>query len=59
MSFEELRRTNFVKDFVKFYSMDKFNLQNIIVEAEKFKPHIINTHKATRLVFETYDGAFI
>lgn len=39
--------------------MDKFNLQNIIVEAEQFKPHVINTHKATRLVFETYDGAFI
>ena len=37
---------------------DKYNVQSIVLERDTMRPHIVNTDKATRLIFETHNGSF-
>ena len=56
---EDYFNTETLKDLVNFYALDKYEVSSILVEADNCRPHIINKDKATRIVFESYDGAYI
>lgn len=51
--------TESLKDLVNFFAMDKYEISSILVENDNCRPHIINKDRATRIVFETYDGSYI
>ena len=48
-----------MKDIVNFYALDKYDLSSVLVEKDSCRPHIINKDRACRVVFESYDGAYI
>lgn len=56
---QEYFETETLKDLVNFYALDKYEVSSVLVESDNCKPHIINKDKATRIVFESYDGAYI
>jgi hypothetical protein len=56
---EDYFNTETLKDLVNFYALDKYEVSSILVEADNCRPHIINKDKTTRIVFESYDGAYI
>jgi hypothetical protein len=56
---EEYFETETLKDLVNFFAMDKYEISSVLVENDNCRPHIINKDKATRIVFETYDGSYI
>lgn len=56
---EDYFETESLKDLVNFYAIDKYELSSVLVENNNCRPHVINKDKATRIVFESYDGSYI
>jgi hypothetical protein len=56
---EEFLDSESLKDIVNFFALDKYDLSSVLVERGTCKPHIINKDRAARVVFESYDGAYI
>jgi hypothetical protein len=51
--------TESLKDLINFYALDKYEISSVLVENGNCRPHIINKDRATRIVFESYDGSYI
>jgi hypothetical protein len=56
---EEYFETESLKDLINFFAIDKYEISSVLVESDNCRPHIINKDRATRIVFESYDGSYI
>lgn len=59
MEFDDFLDSEYSRDFCTFYATEKYDIASILIEKETLKPHIMNTSKSTRIVFDTFDGAFV
>lgn len=58
MPIEKFLESPYSQNIATFLAADKYKVESIVLERETMRPHIINTDKATRLIFETHNGSF-